>query len=275
MAFEIDDAPLIHDFTRPRGVLPISLVVIHYTAGHEKGDLLTLRGGTDRKVSVHYLVGRNEKFGIKRIAPEGRAAFHAGQSRWTDHEGNHRDFVNAFSIGIEISNMGPPEGFTDFQYEAVAQLARDIMDRHSLISVSRFVGHQDVSPGRKIDPGRLWDWTRFRSMVTEGKEPPKIVLLVSESQSVLIDCQARLENGVTRVNLWALCEALEVLPIPAVDTLQDCNPREEPPGVIRLDLRPFAEKRGWDVLSHRLSSQNKIYMRKRNPSFDENEDDDR
>ncbi len=272
MRIEIEEEPMIRDFTRARGALPISLVVIHYTAGREAGDLRVLRGGTDRVVSVHYLVGRTEKFGIKAIVPENRVAFHAGKSRWTDHEGVHRSDVNAFSIGIEISNMGPPEEFTDFQYEAVAQLAREIMERHPRITLSRFVGHQDISPGRKIDPGPLWDWKRFRSMVTELKEPPKLVLLSGDLAPVLIDCGARIEDGVTRVNFRALCEALRIVPLPEVNALQDCNPREDPPGVTRIDLRTFLEKRGWDVLSHKLASQNKIYLRRRNPSFDENED---
>jgi len=272
MPFEIDQEPMINDFTRPRGALPISLVVIHYTAGRERGDLITLRGGTDRVVSVHYLVGRNEKFGIKQIVPENRVAFHAGKSQWTDHQGVHRSNVNGFSIGIELSNMGPPEEFTDFQYEATAQLAREIMERHPLITLSRFVGHQDISPRRKVDPGPLWEWRRFRAMVADIKEPPKVVLLSDAIQPTLIDCHARIENGTTRVNLRALCEALEVVPIPGVDDLQDCDAREEPAGTLRLNLRAFAQKRGWDVLTHKLNSQNKIYLRKRNPSFDENED---
>ena len=129
-----------------------------------------------------------------------------------------------------------------------------------------------VSPGRKIDPGPLWDWDKFRAMVREVSEEPKVVLLSDPLPPTLIDCHARIEKGITRVGLRALCNALEIVPVPEVHTLQECDPHEDPPGTTRLAFRKFVEPRGWDVLTHKLDSQNKIYLRKRDPRFDENED---
>src|SRR5579883_1379643 len=117
MKYPIEQIAMKRPYYGRRGELPVSLVVIHYTAGREAGDLSTLIGATDRKVSIHYLVGRCESFGIKAIVPEARAAWHCGVSEWTDHAGIQRSGANAFSIGIELSNSGPPEPFTDFHYE--------------------------------------------------------------------------------------------------------------------------------------------------------------
>ncbi len=180
-----------------------------------------------------------------------------------------RSGVNSFSIGIEMSNLGPPEEFTDFHYEAVAQLARDIMARHPLITIGRFVGHNQVSPGRKIDPGPLWNWERFRALATAELKPLKIVIL---PDNTLVECNPKVEKGVTRVDLRSLCDALKIA-LPTGHMLDPLRPKIIPPGITRVDLRSLAESHGWDVLAHRLVPDNKIYLRKRDPSFNENEND--
>ena len=216
-------------------------------------------GATEREVSVHYLIGRKPEYGIKAIVPEDKTAWHCGESSWTDHAGVKRNGCNSFTIGIELSNMGPPEPFTDFQYEATAQLAREIMERHPLITLQRIVGHQDIAPGRKVDPGPLFDWERFRRLVKDGDGPPlKIVLVASNS---LIECHPRIENGKTRVDMRAVCDAIQVS-LPTGAALAALNPEVVPPGVTRVDLRPLAENNGWEVLTHKLTEENKIYLRK-------------
>jgi N-acetyl-anhydromuramyl-L-alanine amidase AmpD len=271
MRYTIDQVPMQQDYfnNRPAG-LPISLVVIHYTAGRHSGDLNVLSGGTNRRVSVHYLVGRNEDFGIKALVPENRRAWHAGESRWRDHNNNPREDVNDFSIGIEISNMGPPEAFTDFQYDAVVQLAQDIMSRRPEITIDRFVGHNDISAPRKVDPGPLWDWNRFRNLV-QNPELKIVSLATAQSMLQAIPCNPQVGNNRVQVDLLPLCAAMNIDPVPNAAALANAN-HIVVNNVRRVALRAFCEANGWDVLTHRLASESKIYLRPRDLSFNADED---
>ena len=100
---------------------------------------------------------------VYRLVDENRRAWHAGASFWAGHT-----FLNAASIGIEIVNPGytdTPQGrvyapFSQAQIDAVIKLARDIVARHQ-IKPDRIVGHADVAPGRKQDPGPMFPWRQF------------------------------------------------------------------------------------------------------------------
>src|SRR5690606_4628501 len=108
------------------------------------------------KVSAHYLI--DEKGQVVALVPEEKRAWHAGKSYWrgiTD--------VNSASIGIELVNPGHEWGyrpFPDAQMEALLPLLADIVDRHD-ISPTNVVGHSDIAPARKTDPGELFDWERL------------------------------------------------------------------------------------------------------------------
>ena len=100
------------------------------------------------KVSAHYVVEENGR--IWRLVPEMRRAFHAGRSCW---EGEND--LNAVSIGIEIVNPGHEWGyrpFPDAQMVSVERLCRDLISRHP-IPPHRVLGHSDIAPARKADPG--------------------------------------------------------------------------------------------------------------------------
>ena len=93
-----------------------------------------------------------------RLVPETARAWHAGVSWWA----GERD-VNARSVGVEIANPGHSHGYRPFpepQMAALESLCRGILRRHP-IPRHRVLGHSDVSPGRKIDPGHLFDWQRL------------------------------------------------------------------------------------------------------------------
>jgi N-acetylmuramoyl-L-alanine amidase len=126
------------------------------------------------EVSAHYVV--DEDGSITQLVPESRRAWHAGRSSWAGESD-----VNSASIGIEIANPGhwwdlaglpdrdptvPVEthpGYSDFpevQIAAVIALARDIVARHG-IRPERVLGHSDVAPGRKRDPGEKFPWDRM------------------------------------------------------------------------------------------------------------------
>jgi N-acetylmuramoyl-L-alanine amidase len=132
------------------------MLVLHYT-GMETGEAALARlCDPEAKVSSHYLVEEDGR--IFRLVPEERRAWHAGVSFWKGEEG-----VNHASIGIEIVNPGHDFGYRPFpeaQIDAVIALVADIRSRWQ-IDDSRILGHSDVAPARKIDPGELFPWKRL------------------------------------------------------------------------------------------------------------------
>lgn len=173
-----------------------TLIVIHYTAGASfSSDLRQLTSKDVPLVSAHFLIGRDGR--VAQLAPLNRVAYHAGAS-----EHNGRKHCNQFSIGIELCNWGPLrrrdlnyyawpqdfsrtvvprdnvvaarhkhpkcpythwEAFPCAQILAVIDLVRKI--QAALPTAKEIVGHEDISPGRKIDPGPAFPWTLFRAQV--------------------------------------------------------------------------------------------------------------
>ena len=133
--------------------LPISMIVLHYTGMESAQAAIDRLRDPEAKVSAHYLV--DEDGTILRLVDERHRAWHAGRSHWrgvTD--------VNSASIGIEIVNPGHEFGYRPFpeaQMGALIPLVADIKERHS-ITRGNVVGHSDVAPARKQDPGELFNW---------------------------------------------------------------------------------------------------------------------
>ncbi|GAA4008563.1 N-acetylmuramoyl-L-alanine amidase [Sphingomonas humi] len=132
---------------------PVSMIVLHYTG------MPTCEGALDRlcspeaKVSCHYLI--DEDGTLYSLVPEERRAWHAGKSYWR----GIRD-VNSASVGIEIVNPGHEFGYRPFPDEQIATLiplVTHIKDRHG-IGRGNVVGHSDIAPTRKEDPGELFPW---------------------------------------------------------------------------------------------------------------------
>jgi N-acetylmuramoyl-L-alanine amidase len=120
------------------------------------------------KVSCHYLIAEDGQ--IIRMVPEERRAWHAGQSWWrgiTD--------INSASIGIEIVNPGHEFGYRPFpeeQIDALVPLLSDIKERHG-ITRGNVVGHSDIAPQRKQDPGELFPWGRLARLRLALPRPAK------------------------------------------------------------------------------------------------------
>jgi N-acetylmuramoyl-L-alanine amidase len=134
----------------------IDMLVLHYTGMTSAEAALQRLCDPGAKVSAHYVVEENG--GIWRLVPEARRAFHAGRSCWKDEAD-----LNAVSVGIEIVNPGHEWGYRPFpeaQMASVEQLCRDVISRHA-IPPHRVVGHSDIAPDRKTDPGELFDWPRL------------------------------------------------------------------------------------------------------------------
>lgn len=133
--------------------LPISMIVLHYTGMQDAASAIARLIDPDARVSAHYLIAEDGQ--VLRMVAEERRAWHAGKSFWrgiTD--------VNSASIGIELVNPGHEWGYRPFpkpQIDALIPLMHEITLRHR-IEPANVVGHSDVAPARKEDPGELFDW---------------------------------------------------------------------------------------------------------------------
>ncbi|SFP75225.1 N-acetylmuramoyl-L-alanine amidase [Sphingomonas rubra] len=133
--------------------LPVSMIVLHYTGMPDAEGAIARLRDPEAKVSCHYLVAEDGT--VLRMVAEDKRAWHAGRSHWRTI-----DDVNSASIGIEIVNPGHEWGyrpFPDEQMAAVIALVADIKQRHA-VTRGNVVGHSDIAPARKRDPGELFPW---------------------------------------------------------------------------------------------------------------------
>ena len=134
----------------------ISMVVLHYTGMRDAESAIRRLRDPEARVSCHYLIAEDGQ--ILRMVAEENRAWHAGLSYWRGVSA-----VNGCSIGIEIVNPGHEFGYTPFteeQMESLIPLLAGIVDRYD-IPRANVVGHSDVAPARKEDPGELFDWGRL------------------------------------------------------------------------------------------------------------------
>ena len=137
-------------------VSPPDMIVLHYTGMRTGDEALARMTDAEAKVSAHYMIEEDGR--LYSLVSEERRAWHAGVSFWkgaTD--------INAASIGIELVNPGHEFGyraFPDAQIEALIELMDDIRSRWT-VPESRILGHSDVAPARKTDPGELFPWKRL------------------------------------------------------------------------------------------------------------------
>jgi N-acetylmuramoyl-L-alanine amidase len=140
---------------RRGGVRP-DIVVLHYTAMLSAEAALERLCDPAAEVSAHYLVAEDGP--TWRLVDEADRAWHAGVGRWGDVED-----VNSRSIGIELANAGPLAGLPPFpepQMQALEALLDGIRSRWN-IPAARVIGHSDIAPRRKVDPGPKFDWRRL------------------------------------------------------------------------------------------------------------------
>jgi N-acetylmuramoyl-L-alanine amidase len=147
---------------------PVSMLVLHYTGMPDAATAIDRLCDPSSKVSCHYLVEEDGR--ILRMVPEEKRAWHAGRSWWRGTSG-----VNGMSIGIEIVNPGHEFGYRPFpeeQIDALVRLVAVVKERHG-ITRGNVVGHSDVAPGRKQDPGELFPWSRLARLRLALPRPTK------------------------------------------------------------------------------------------------------
>ena len=138
----------------------VSMVILHYTGMKTSQEALDRMRDPDSSVSAHYMIEENGR--AHQLVGEDRRAWHAGVSWWQGEED-----INSISIGIELVNKGHEWGYQDFpdeQIDTLLDLLRTIRQRYP-IPASRVLGHSDVAPGRKEDPGEKFPWAL---LATEG-----------------------------------------------------------------------------------------------------------
>jgi N-acetylmuramoyl-L-alanine amidase len=132
---------------------PVSMVVLHYTGMQSAEAALERMCDPAAEVSAHYMI--DEDGTVTALVPEEQRAWHAGRSYWRGETD-----INSASIGIELVNPGHEFGyrpFPDAQIEGLLPLLADIVKRHD-IARANVVGHSDIAPARKEDPGELFPW---------------------------------------------------------------------------------------------------------------------
>ncbi len=135
---------------------PVSMIVLHYTGMIDGPSAIDRLADPASQVSAHYVV--SEDGVVTLMVPEDKRAWHAGRSYWRGHTD-----INSASVGIEIVNPGHEFGyrpFPDEQIASVMQLVQDVKQRHR-ITRGNIVGHSDIAPTRKQDPGELFPWGRL------------------------------------------------------------------------------------------------------------------
>jgi N-acetyl-anhydromuramoyl-L-alanine amidase len=145
---------VIHSISLPPGEFGGPGIIDLFTSKLDRDAHPYYREIAGLKVSSHFLIRRDGEI-IQFVACD-RRAWHAGESSWRG-----RERCNDFSIGIELEGADDVP-FEDVQYERLAELTRALNANYQITDI---VGHSDIAPGRKTDPGPCFDWVRYRSII--------------------------------------------------------------------------------------------------------------
>lgn len=151
-------------------------------------------------VSSHYIISRDGKV-VQLVDPETHESYHAGESLWWHPRKNALvNNWNRYSIGIELLGDGNIDDFSDAQYNALSELCKMLMDKFPTIHPLCVVGHCNIAPARKVDPGIKFNWKRFygdlyasKDVTNDDKE--EVVVLPPKTELPLV-CKKTLCNCI-------------------------------------------------------------------------------
>lgn len=148
--------------------LPISMIVLHYTGMKDAASAIERMTSAEGGVSAHYCI--TEEGEIVQMVREEDRAWHAGKSYWCDITD-----VNSASVGIELVNPGHEWGYRPFpraQIDALVPLLSELVQLYH-VDPCHVVGHSDIAPARKDDPGELFPWDRLAKLGLAAQKPAK------------------------------------------------------------------------------------------------------
>jgi len=166
---------------KPRKLKNIKFIIIHYTGMQSKRVSIKRLLSKKHKVSCHYIIDRNG-FVIQMVKDQ-NIAWHAGKSKWQNYQN-----LNENSIGIELINKGHQYGYEKFSKKQVHKLIKLCLylKKKYKIKKSNFIGHSDIAPLRKKDPGEKFPWHRLSTLGIGNWYP-----LLKESQKKLSENKIR------------------------------------------------------------------------------------
>ena len=141
---------------KTRKLKNIKFVIIHYTGMQSEIESIKRLKDPKKKVSSHYLI--NRKGEITKMVSERKTAWHAGKSRWKNYIN-----LNRYSIGIELVNKGHEFGYQKFSTSQIKSLINlcKVLKKKYKIKQENFLGHSDIAPLRKVDPGEKFPWQKL------------------------------------------------------------------------------------------------------------------
>ena len=134
----------------------IDYIIIHYTALETDNSAISYLTDKKNKVSCHFLISKSGK--VYNLVNESKRAWHAGKSRW-----NNLTDINSYSIGIELDYLGlnkKNNNYSTIQIQSLIKLLKFLIKKYK-IDKSNILGHSDIAPYRKIDPGSKFPWRKF------------------------------------------------------------------------------------------------------------------
>jgi len=171
--------------------LLISMLVLHYTGMQDGASAINWLANPESGVSAHYVVDEDGQ--IIHMVKEENRAHHAGVSHWRGI-----DDVNSASIGIEIVNPGHEWGYRPFpkeQLRSIKELCQSIVKTHK-IPLYNVIGHSDIAPDRKQDPGELFDWDYLAKHKLAVKRPKNNLIDPGWSDDVFLNNMQRYGYGI-------------------------------------------------------------------------------
>jgi N-acetylmuramoyl-L-alanine amidase len=154
MIIKTDFSPNFSPKIRPKK--SIKFIIIHYTGMQSEIESINKLKDINSKVSCHYLINRKGK--VTQMVKDKQVAWHAGKSKWSNFVG-----LNESSIGIELVNKGKEFGYQNFSKIQITKLINlcMILKKKYKIRKENFLGHSDVAPLRKLDPGEKFPWKKL------------------------------------------------------------------------------------------------------------------
>ena len=153
MAQKIDNLYSPNFSPKKRSIKNIKYLIIHYTGMKKTSDAIKRLINYESEVSCHYFIKKNGD--LIRMVPDSYIAWHSGKSSWKKH-----NFLNKLSIGIELDNPGHDHGYKSFKLKQIKSLIRLIKKLKTKYEIKKenVLGHSDIAPERKKDPGEKFPW---------------------------------------------------------------------------------------------------------------------